>query len=138
MKFPAKELRAYVYGLLNNMVVGGKTIPVKSVIDKRCSWPVVELSTIETFDESAKDYNITRCNFNIRVYTRFADENASYTQSENICNEVVNRLNDVIGNTASFAIFIARFTQSIEGFEQTETDKVIYNQLIFEYQLQEL
>ncbi len=40
MKFPAKELRAYVYGLLNNMVVSGKSIPVKSVIDKRCAWPV--------------------------------------------------------------------------------------------------
>lgn len=141
MKLVNRELRGYVYGKLNgNATVTGITgaVPVKSIAGKDQAFPYIEIGTIESFDESPKDVNITRSNVSVNIYTRFADENASYTLSENISSKVIELLNDQIGDTTSFSIWMARFVSSIENFEQTDTDKVIWNQLIFEYQLQEL
>lgn len=133
MKAPNKELRKYVYDRLYNSIIVGTAIPVCSVPAKNQTFPFIDLGNIGLTDESTKDKPVTLANFEINVYTQFADENTNYTQCEEITNAVFERLINFRGDTENFYIRWCRLVSSQESYEQTETVKAISNQIIFEF-----
>lgn len=134
MKAPNKELRSFVYSRLNNaVVVNAVTIPVCSVPAKNQAFPYIDLGNISLTDAGAKDRTIFRAQFEINVYTKFADENTSYTSCEDISSALLERLIDYEGQTTNFNIECSHFISSQELFEQNETEKAISNQIIIEF-----
>lgn len=141
MKAPNKELREFVYNLLYNKVsVAGVVgyIPVVSLPGKTQAFPFIELGNIGLTDYSTKTEYLTKATLEIGIYTRFADENANYNICELISNEIIDKITDQKGDTANFEIFASRFLNSQETVEQTDTDKVIYNTLNFEFSIEQL
>jgi hypothetical protein len=138
MKAPNKELRKFVYDRLLNSITVGSIIPVCSVPKKDQAFPFIDLGNISCLDTGAKDHNILRAQFEINVYSQFADENISYSQVEDISTHILERLVDYLGETINFKIEWCHFISSQENFEQTETVKAISNQIILEFLIEEI
>lgn len=139
MKTPNRELRTWVYDKLNGHITnGGVAVPIGSVLGKTQASPYILLSNIGLTDYSVKSEYLVKATLEIIVLTRFADENANYFQVEDISNDVVNMLVDKYEDTANFNIVASRFINSQETFEQTDTDKVIYNTLQIEFTIEEI
>ena len=133
MKAPNKEVRKYVYDLLNgDITLSSTVIPVTSSPKKDTGKLYIQIGNISVTDFSTKDKYITKCLVEIAVIGVYADEATNYTQVEEISSQILDLLIDNKGETVSFKVDWVHFINSVESMAMTEAERIIENIITIE------
>lgn len=131
---PNKELRAYVYNILNGHVTDGtNNIPVYSLPTNEVSFPFVHLDSISLTENGTKDSVIYTARFTINIYDQHEEQLANWTRSEDIGASVVELLNGTIGDTDNWHIIVATPENYDQSEQLTETKRALQTTIIMRY-----
>lgn len=93
MKDPGTTIRQWLHDNLQGITYGGVTVPVYSFVPKDAAMPYIVIGDLlSSGEESTKDCYVSAYDYTIEVWTSFEGNRATYVPSDNISNQITQKL----------------------------------------------
>lgn len=143
MKDLVLPLRTGYYNLLNNMVVGGKIIPV---FDMQAPYPAqtpyVIIEGIVPISDNTKDSFNSEVTVDLLVYTTYQGDFGGSRESDLITNEILQRVIPTPGRSgvsaAGFNVYMAKQIGSNSEMSESNTKNTYRRRLTIEHLVEQI